>query len=196
MREIYYDDSELRKMFAELSEKERRKALRGAFRRAANKVRRVALENLHRSIAGDKELDRGVRTIVYRRKAAGFRVTVGTKRDRKRMSGQKKRTRKQENARGYYTSRKRRDKAGVTGKPVLIWAEDGTAQRYTKGSFFSRLTKKGLRNCRGKGRPTGAMKRYGFMARTRNQVHDSVTEDLKNEVINNVIRVARKHGCK
>ena len=190
MRKIYYDDSELRKMFAELSEKERRKALRGAFRRAANKVRRVALENLHKSIAGDKELDRGVRTIVYRRKAAGFRVTVGTKRaSRKTGKGE----------RGFYTSRKRRGKPGVSGKPVLLWAEDGTAQRFTRGKrlgFAARLVRGRKRSQYGKGRPTGAMKRYGFMDRTRNQVRDSVTEDLKNEVINNVIRVARKHVCK
>lgn len=83
---LTYDDSGLQGLFEDLAPKQRVKALRGAFRREANRVRRAAIGNLHESIGGDKELDKGVRAIVFRRKA-GFRVTVGTKKANKKGKG-------------------------------------------------------------------------------------------------------------
>ena len=43
---------------------------------------------------------------------------------------------------------------------------------------------------------TGSMPRYGFMEDTRNQVRDTVTEDMRKQVTENVQRVAKKYGCK
>lgn len=172
---LTYDDSGLQGLFEDLAPKQRVKALRGAFRREANRVRRVAIGNLHESIGGDKELDKGVRAIVFRRKA-GFRVTIGTKRANKKGKGE----------RGYYISRKRRGKPYATGKPVLIWAEEGTAWRRTRGRGF--LKRRG-------GHSTGRMKRYGFMRRTLSEVRGSVTGTLHKEIIDQLKKAAKKNGC-
>ena len=172
---LQYDDRGLQGLFEDLAPKQRLKALRGAFRREANRVRRAAIGNLHDSIGGDGELDKGVRAIVFRRKA-GFRVTVGTKRANKKGKGE----------RGYYISRKRRGKPYATGKPVLIWAEEGTTWRRTRSHYGSRWRK---------GRETGRMKRYGFMRKTLSEVRGSVTGTLHREIINQIKKAAKKNGC-
>lgn len=172
---LTYDDRGLQGLFEDLAPKQRVKALRGAFRREANRVRRAAIGNLHESIGGDKELDKGVRAIVFRCKA-GFRVTIGTKRANKKGKGE----------RGYYISRKRRGKPYATGKPVLIWAEEGTTWRRTRGRGF--LKRRG-------GHSTGRMKRYGFMRRTLSEVRGSVTGTLHKEIIDQLKKAAKKNGC-
>lgn len=75
---MQYDDEDLQRLFAEMDTKKRLKALKGAFRREANRVRKTALNNLRGSIRTDKDLERGVRAVVFKRKA-GFRVTIGAK---------------------------------------------------------------------------------------------------------------------
>lgn len=166
-----YDDANLRQLFVEMEPKRRLQALKGAFRREANKVRKTAINNLRGSIRTDRDLTNGVRAIVFK-KAAGFRVTIGTKRAGK--AGGK--------SYGYHTNRQ-----GLK-KPVLIWAEEGTELRRTK-------TKTKVYTRARKGHSTGRMKRYGFMRKTRDDVRDSVTNDLHNEVINNVEKIAKKYGC-
>lgn len=172
---LTYDDRGLQGLFEDLAPKQMVKALRGAFRREAKRVRRAAIGNLHDSIGGDGKLDKGVRDIVFRRKA-GFLVTVGTKRANKKGKGE----------RGYYISRKRRGKPYATGKPVLIWAEEGTTWRRTRSHYGSRWRK---------GRETGRMKRYGFMRKTLSEVRDSVTGTLHREIINQIKKAAKKNGC-
>lgn len=172
---LTYDDGGLQSLIEDLTPKQRVKALRGAFRRESNRVRRAAIGNLHDSIGGDGELDRGVRAIVFRRKA-GFRVTVGTKRANKKGKGE----------RGYYISRKRRGKRNATGKPVLIWAEEGTTWRRTRGRGFWK--KRG-------GHSTGRMKRYGFMRKTLSEVRGSVTGTLHKEIIDQIKKAAKRNGC-
>ena len=39
------------------------------------------------------------------------------------------------------------------------------------------------------------MRRYGFMKQTSDQVAGTVTENLHNEVIRSVEKVAKKYGC-
>lgn len=177
MAVMRYDDSNLRKLFAAMTPEQRLKALKGAFRRDATHVRRVAVNNLRSSLHGDAQLEKGIRAIVFKRKA-GFRVTIGTKRANKKGKGE----------RGYYISRSRRGKPGATGKPVLIWAEEGTDSRRTKSKtrVFTRLRK---------GHSTGRMKRYGFMRKTLSEVQDGVTVSLQNEIIDNVQKTAKKYGC-
>ncbi len=171
MADIQYNDRDLQKLFAEMEPKHRLKAIKGAFRKEANKVRRTAINNLRGSIRSDRDLERGVRAIVYK-KAAGFRITVGTK----------KATAKNKKAYGFHKNRQ-----GLS-KPVLIWAEDGTEQRKTKTA-----TKVYIRSR--KGHSTGRMKRYGFIRKTRDEMADKVTADIHTEVINNVQSVAKKYGC-
>ncbi len=77
-RDIDYNDDNLQRLFAELEPKRRLQAIKGGFRREANQVRKTAINNLRSSIQSSKDLEKGVRAIVFKRKA-GFRVTVGTK---------------------------------------------------------------------------------------------------------------------
>src|SRR5574344_1060964 len=59
---ITYDDANLQRLFAEMDVKQRLQALKGAFRREANQVRKTALNNLRGSIRTDKDMESGVRT--------------------------------------------------------------------------------------------------------------------------------------
>lgn len=172
---IEYDDKNLQRLFAELEPKRRMQALKGGFRREANKVRKTAINNLRSSISSNKDLEKGVRAMVFKR-AAGFRVTVGTKKAGKNGKGEA----------GFHTNRQ-----GLK-KPVLIWAEDGTAERETK-------PKQGTRRRASREREahrTGKMRRYGFMAQTLNGVRETVTQDIRDMVTENVTKIAEKYGCK
>lgn len=169
---LKYDDTKLRAMYAELEQPQRLKVLKGAFRREANTVRKAAINNLRHSIRADKDMTKGVRAIVFKRKA-GFRVTVGTKRANKNGKGEA----------GYHTNRQ-----GLK-KPILIWAEDGTEQRRTK-------TKTKIYTRARKGHPTGRMQRYAFMDKTRRETLSKVTDNLHNEIAESVVRIANKYGCK
>lgn len=167
-----YDDSNLQKLYEALDPKRREKALRRAFRREATRVRRSAVNRLQGSIRSDRDLESGIRALVFKRKAVGFRVTVGTKRV--------KRTGKEF---GFHKNRR-----GLK-KPVLIWAEEGTKPRRTKTAtkIFARSRK---------GHNTGQMKRYGFMRLTAAQERGIVTANIHTEVNNSIIREAKKYGCK
>ncbi len=168
-----YDDENLQRLFAELDTKKRLKALKGAFRREANRVRKTALNNLRGSIRTDKDLERGVRAVVFKRKA-GFRVTIGTKKAGK--NGKEY---------GFHINRKGHK------KPVLIWAEAGTKWRKSKKATRYLVGGGKWRT----GRTRGFMKRYGFMQKTLTEVRDSVTDSLHNEIINSITKEAKKHGC-
>lgn len=172
MMSVEYDDTELQRLFAEMDPKLRLKALKTAFRREANRVRKVAINNLRASLRSDRDLERGIRALVFKRKAAGFRVTVGTKSARKKAR-----------------KGKQGDKEGPKDlKHILIWAEDGTQPRYAKVKtrVIGRTRKSHF---------VGRMKRYGFIAKTADAVRNSVTENIHNELRKSVIEVARKHGC-
>ncbi len=172
MADVRYDDSKLRGLFSEMDVKLRLKSLKGAFRREANKVRRTAINNLRADLDSNRDLEKGIRAIVFKRQA-GFRVTVGTKRANKNGKGE----------RGFHVNRQ-----GLK-KPVLIWAENGTKERTTK-------TKTKVYIRARKGHSTGRMKRYGFMRQTQTDVRESVENDLRNEIRENVVRIANKYGCK
>lgn len=172
-RTIDYDDTKLQQLFAELEPKRRLQAIKGGFRREANQVRKTAINNLRSGIKSNKDLEKGVRAIVFKRKA-GFRVTVGTKQAGKNGKGEA----------GFHTNRQ-----GLK-KPVLIWAEDGTNERKTKSNGGKRA------NRRRAAHRTGRMRRYGFMRQTLNSVRDTVTANIHEMVIENVQKVAEKYGCR
>lgn len=163
---LEYDDRNLQKLFAELEPKRRLQAIRGGFRKEASRVRKAAIDNLRGSIRSDRNLEKGVRSLVFKRKA-GFRITVGTKKARKNGKGEA----------GFHTNRR-----GLK-KPILVWAEDGTAQRRTKGGKYA-------------ARSTGRMKRYGFMDKTTKAERGNVTENIHKMVMESVQKVAKKCGCK
>ena len=174
-RTIDYNDENLQRLFAELEPKRRLQAIKGGFRIEANQVRKTAINNLRSSIQSNKDLEKGVRAIVFKRKA-GFRVTVGTKRAGKNGKGEA----------GFHTNRQ-----GLK-KPVLIWAEEGTKERQTKPKQGTRRRAARLRASH----RTGRMKRYGFMAQTLTSVRDTVTTNIHEMVAENIQKVAKKYGCK
>ena len=174
-RDIDYDDRNLQQLFADLEPKRRLQAVKGGFRKEANRVRKTAINNLRSSIRTDKDLEKGVRAIVFKRKA-GFRVTIGTKKAGKNGKGEA----------GFHTNRQ-----GLK-KPILIWAEDGTEERKTKPKQGTRRRAARLRASH----RTGRMKRYGFMVQTLSSVRDTVTANIHEMVTENVQKVAKKYGCK
>lgn len=171
---MQYNDRNLQRMFAELDPKHRLKAFKSAFRRAANTVRKTAINNLRSSIRSDADLERGIRAIVWKRKA-GFRVTIGTKRLNKKTG----------KMHGYHKTRQ------GDYKPILLWAEAGTKWRRSKTPTRYKVGTKWAT-----GLHRGAMKRYGFMTKTLESEKERVTDYLHNEIIDSVTKVATKYGCK
>lgn len=174
-KDIDYDDRNLQRLFADMEPKRRLQAIKGGFRKEANLVRKTAINNLRNSIRTDKDLEKGVRAIVFKRKA-GFRVTVGTKKANKSGKGEA----------GFHTNRQ-----GLK-KPVLIWAEEGTDERRTKPKQGTRRRASRLRASHS----TGRMKRYGYMAQTLRSVRDTVTDNVHKMVTENIEKIAKKYGCK
>ena len=189
MATLQYNDGELQRLFAELDTKQRLKALKGAFRREANRVRKTALNNLRGNIRTDKDLERGVRAVVMKRKA-GFSVTIGTKVMKGRYKGRRKGVRRYGRAKKTWTGFSYHTNRAGKEKPVLIWAEAGTKWRKSKSA--TRYMVGGQWRT---GKTRGFMKRYGFMAKTASDVRNSVTDNLHREVINSVTKIAKKHGC-
>lgn len=161
-----YDDEQLQRMFAELDPKRRNQALRGAFRMEANKLRKAAVSSLRSKMNSNADLEKGVRALVFKQQL-GFRVTVGTVNRKSRRTGDIQ-------TKGYHKNR-----FGLE-KPVLIWAEDGTAQRRAKNR---------------KGANRGRMPRYGFIVEARNQVEPTVTKDIQENLRAYTVKVAKKYGC-
>lgn len=153
---VDYDDSRLWRMFAELERPARLRAVKMAFRREAARVRRVAVDNLRSKVASSRQIERGIRNVVYKR-TAGFRVTIGSR-----------------------AAPKGKSKGKGGGKPVLIWLEGGTERRFTR---------RGRRN-------RGVIRPVRFMARTLTRVRGTVGADLRRQVIESIIRISRKYGCK
>lgn len=171
---IAYDDSNLRKLLFELEPKRRMQAVKGAFRKAASKVKKQAASNLRSSgLQVRKGMEKGIRQVVYKR-TPGFRVTIGTKKaNAKTGKGES----------GMHVNRR-----GLK-KPILLWAEGGTKSRSTK----SRRGKCGRGR---KGHPTGSMPSSRFMEKTRAQMKGSVTDELHDAMEQSIIKTARKYGCK
>lgn len=157
--EYVYDDSRLYDLFEQLDERHRVRALRGGFRRAGQKVRKAAISVLRSGLRSNRDLERGIRVVIGKRQPT-FKVTGAF--DLK-------------SGRGFHRNRR-----GEL-KPVLLWAEDGTAVRSTK--------RRGHHT-------TGSMTRIGFIDSARRQCEASVTEDIHREVTDYVLRTARKNGCK
>lgn len=174
---MYYRDKNLRRLFAALSPANRKKAIKGACRRVANSVKKVAINNLRSTgLHNAEQLSEGVRAMAFKREA-GFRVTVAAKKANMLGRGEK----------GMHKNR-----VGEK-KPILIWAELGTKWRRTKADKKYKVSIEGRWRTIGKHR--GFMKRYGFMAKTRNQVNGSVGHKIKEEIAAKIKQISRKYGC-
>lgn len=144
---------------------QREKAIRAAERKLTNQARKAAKQKL--IATGMKNADKvakGIRGIVYR-DAIGFRLTVGT-------SGRKS------GANGFYTNRYEKT------KPVLLWFEDGTAERKTRYKI-GRMPS-----------PKGSIAPVKFMAKTKEEMTPKVTEAFHEALRQSVMRIAKKNGAK
>lgn len=175
---MQYDDYNLRKFFASLTPRNRKKVIKTACRKSGNVVRGVAVKNLRSSGIGNAaRLSRGIRVVVFNREA-GFRVTAASRQaSRKTGKGE----------RGMHTNR-----YGVK-KPVLAWAETGTKWRLVKTDKPVKQRVKGKWVTLGKRR--GRLKGYGFMAKTRTEVDSYVGDMIKTEVTSQLVNLAKKNGC-
>ena len=168
---IQFDADKRTKALMELDPKRRMRTMKGAFRRAANKVRKQAAGNLRRSGINTKTgLAKGIRSVVWKKKP-GFRVTIGTKKANRNGKGE----------RGFHTNRQK------LKKPILLWAETGTKERYTKSKTKFFVRKK-------KGHYTGRMKSTGFMDKTEADMKDRITDDLRQAMEESITKALKKYG--
>lgn len=155
-------------VYKALDPKAHRKAMRSAMRREGGRLRKMAVAALRDRKLGqgtNADISKGIRARVFPdRYGAGFMLTA-----------------KPHGKRGYHRNRFGRE------KPVLMWAEDGTKQRSKRGRLKFLVFRK-------KGRSTGRMGRYGFMARAEALAGDSVERNLFGEFQDSLDRAARKQG--
>lgn len=162
---VEFNDIKLQRFFAEMKRVQRERAIRAAERRLTNQARKMARQKfVATGVKNAAEVAKGIRGIVYR-DAIGFRLTVGT-------SGRKS------GANGFYTNR-----YGKT-KPVLLWFEDGTAERNSR-----------IHRGRGSGFK-GSIAPVKFMAKTKEEMTPKVTEAFHEALRQSVMRIAKKNGAK
>lgn len=160
MSEIYYDDSNLQRLFRAMDPKQRMRVFKTAMRRQAAIVKAEVIKELRMDVRSSRQLERGVRAGLVKR-GAGFKVTVAP--------------------------RKGCTRSKSDGRPVAFWMETGTADRATK-----LRTSWGRR--KRKGHYTGALKTYGFVQRTGRAVAPYVTESLRTEITESLVKLAKKYG--
>lgn len=165
-------------LLARLSPREQRKALAGAMRREANRLKKAAQAAVKRSGLGQKNptrVERGVYSRVYpARYGAGFLVSV-------KPHGAKK---------GIHRNRYGRE------KPVLMFAEEGTVERNVgrrQGHYTmqgGRFASKKYRTYKRSGHSTGRMRAYHFLAQTEQTEATGIEQRLFTEFEKNVSRAA------
>lgn len=163
-----YTAAEWTELARQLDAKKLKGALRSAYRVEAGKALKIARKAVSQSglqVQGNpSDLNKGVRPYIYSR-GGGFMVTVKPQRGKKADKSM------------------HRNRYGKL-KPVLMWAEDGTKRRATKG--------KGNR----KAHNTGNMPDYRFMQRAEPDMYRSVEAGLLPQVEKKVVRAAEKAGIR
>ena len=182
-RTLEYDDHQLRELYAQMDEKQRAKAMKGAFRTTANVMRRAAVSFVRSDLHSSRDLEKGVRSLVFKQKL-GFRVTVGTvvkkAANRSGWVGVK----------GFHLNRQ-----GLE-KPVLIWAEDGTKERRLKGGRGTHKTKRGFRKrYLFNGAYRGRMTAYQFIVKANQQVGPQINQTIQDNFRSSMEKTAKKYGC-
>lgn len=169
---VNYDDSQLQQMFAELTEKERARALRSAVLKGGNAVKRAAVGVLRSKIHSSTSLERGVKVLAFKQKV-GFRVTIGTPKG----SRKPKRTTTTTDIK---TGKKRTSKPAEDRSYILrIFEASSETERKHKS-----------------GKSSGILKQIKFMEAGRDMANGQVNEEIQREFRLNIQRIAQKHGCK
>ncbi len=157
-----YRPVELQRLAGLLTTKQLRQALRGSYRTVGRAVLPVARAELQAAAiypsAGASDWTKGVRQYNYS-KGGGFLVTV-------------------KGSRGKSMHRNRFGQL----KPVLMWAEEGTAERSTRGGWRRRA------------HATGRMPRLGFLEKAAPEMYSRAEREMLPAVERAVERVARKAG--
>lgn len=166
--ELKYDDTNLQKLFADMTPAKRKAALKNAFLREAKNVRKTAIGYLRQApkqngtVDVSKEMERGVKAKVWK-KGAGFSVTL--------LGGGKRKSK------------------NIAGKPLDVFFNGGTKKRRTKTvtKFFKRQKR---------GHETGSLMAAHFMEKTKEETDKRVTDDLHGEIRKKFTEIAKKHGAK
>lgn len=165
------------KMFGEVlscfDRRDIRAALRSGYRKVANKGAKIVRDASRQriKIRGDRRSwDKSIRVYVYS-KGGGFVITT-------KFHGKQ----------GFHRNRCGKE------KPVVMWAAEGTVERYVRGKGVRSLLwrRKGFT---GSGLPRrGRMPNYGFVDATTPQVYTMVENDLYKELNQAVNKRAAKLG--
>ena len=167
-------------VFEALDLKQQRKALKGAMRKAANVVKRYAVEDLQNSGLGQGTLtpiEKGISARVYPdRYGTGFLIGVLPK-----------------NGKGLHVNRQ------MLEKPILMWAEEGTrprrnGNRVSAHKGTSRLTGRRTKYYKRDGGYRGSMKAYHFMKKTELRDTGEVEDILFKQLQKNIDKAAQKLG--
>lgn len=166
MRPEEYQCAEWTELLQVLDKKQLRNTLRKAYRKVARplvaKARTSLMQRGPQNIKGNKaDWKSAVRARVYSR-GGGFMVTV-----------------QPHGKRGYHVNRQGKE------KPVLMWAEEGTAERFTRVKGF--FSKKGAI-------PRGKMPKYGFLAAVEAPIYIQAEALLQPELESAVFFNCRKYG--
>lgn len=177
MTDSNYTGKEWADLLREMDGRQLKKSLRGALRAEAKKAQAIAQQRLETSglrVKGSTaDWKKGIRIRIYPwSKGTGFMITTKARAGSKSGRGEK----------GMHVNRWGKK------KPVLMWAEDGTTTRRTKGGRLTWLL--GGR----KSHSTGRMRAYGFMEAAQPAMMTAVEQGLTPEVEKAVVKTARKCG--
>ena len=172
MSDIIYDDSQLQQMFADLSLKERVKALKSACRRGGNKVKQRAIAAM--TFRHDSSLTRGIRVLIFKN-SVGFRVTIGSPKGQKKAA---RTTTTTDIATGKKTS-----KSSAKDRSYIL-------------RFFEASSESERHWRTGSKKSTGVLGRVPFMESAKETAQGEVNEQIQEEYRQNIIRISEKHGCK
>ncbi len=150
--------------------RELKRTLKDAYRRTGKKIASIAKMSVQAGGINDAgKLSRGVRVRVYPR-GGGFMITV-----------------KPHGKQGFIKTRR-----GVE-KPVLMWAEEGTKSRQTRGGKNGYLIKTD-EGYRWVGKNRGKMPAYHFLKEAEAQGAAIVEQEVGKEIEDATVRRAQKLG--
>ena len=195
MSSIYeYTGTEWKELYKEFDARKMKNTLKRAYRKVGGEARKIAVAQLGRSglnVLGNKsDWNKGIRLHIYS-KGGGFMLTV-KERHSKNSANEKS---MHKNRRGFK-------------KPILMWAEDGTDERFAKATKFryewsgsdKLFARHGTQYKRRKkkiplnGLKRGRMPEYGFLEKSEGEMFRLVERNLGHEVETATYNIAKKAG--
>lgn len=193
--DIVYTGKEWDDLLRGFSKRQIRNTLKRSYRKVGNGAKKIAAKKLSSSgleVKGSRaDWEKGIRLYVYS-KGGGFMLTVKARAAKKNGSGEL----------SMHTNRK-----GFK-KPVLMWAEEGTQERFAKPTKFryewtghqklwarhGAAYKPKRRKIAIAGRKRGQMPAYDFMKKSEPEAFRYVEGSLVKELETATVKVAKKAG--